>query len=102
MSKKFVCDLKVVSSGEMKGFDIDGKRILILNTDDGIRACDGVCPHQEVLLEEGLFDGQTLTCHSHLWQWDVCNGDPLGIAECQLKMFDVSVDGEDRIFVKMN
>jgi toluene monooxygenase system ferredoxin subunit len=40
-----------------------------------------ICPHQEVALCEGLFDGTVLTCHQHLWQWDIRSGAPMGIAE---------------------
>lgn len=82
----------------MKGFDIDGERVLVLNADGVIRACDGICPHQEVLLEEGIFDGCLLTCHSHLWQWNVQTGEIEREAEEELKFFDVVLQ-EGKIFL---
>lgn len=83
----------------MRGFDLNGKRILILRSDDKVFACDGICPHQEVPLEEGLFDGQVLTCHSHLWQWNVCNGDAIGLAEMPLDRYQVSVV-DDAVYIE--
>ena len=53
-----------------------------------------ICPHQEVPLCEGLFDGSTLTCHMHLWQWDVRTGAPLGIAEAPLQRYPLAREGD--------
>ena len=57
-----------------------------------------MCPHQDVALCEGLFDGSVLTCHQHLWQWDIRTGAPMGLAEAPLERYDVSVEG-DAIYV---
>ncbi len=89
---KYVCEATDVAEGKIKGFDVDGERVLIINGDNGFRASTGVCPHQEVLLEEGLFDGCVLTCHSHLWQWDVETGDAQGLAEGPLEMYQTKVE----------
>jgi toluene monooxygenase system ferredoxin subunit len=82
----------------MKGFDVDGQRVLILNADGEIKACDGICPHQEVLLEEGIFDGCLLTCHSHLWQWNIQTEEIEQEAEQDLRFFNVNVE-DGKIFV---
>jgi toluene monooxygenase system ferredoxin subunit len=52
------------------------------------------CPHQDVPLCEGLFDGATLTCHMHLWQWDVRTGAPLGLAEAPLQRYPLAREGD--------
>ncbi len=44
-------------------------------------------------LEEGMFDGETLTCHQHLWQWDIATGDPKGLAESPLECLRVKREG---------
>jgi toluene monooxygenase system ferredoxin subunit len=95
---KYVCEVTDVSSGEMKGFDVDGQRVLILNADGELKACDGICPHQEVLLEEGIFDGCLLTCHSHLWQWNIQTEEIEQEAEQDLRFFNVNVE-DGKIFV---
>jgi toluene monooxygenase system ferredoxin subunit len=57
-----------------------------------------MCPHQEVALCEGMYDGKVLTCHQHLWQWDIRTGAAMGIAEAPLERYDVTVEG-DAIYV---
>jgi len=99
MSKTFICKTQDVPDNGMRGFDLDGKRILILRSDDKVYASDGICPHQEVLLEEGLFDGKVLTCHSHLWQWDVRNGDAIGLAEAPIDTYQVTVV-DDAVYIE--
>lgn len=99
MPKNFICLTQDVPENGMRGYDINGKRILILRSGDKVFACDGICPHQEVPLEEGLFDGKVLTCHSHLWQWDVCNGDAIGLAEMPLDTYQVSVV-DDAVYIE--
>src|SRR5438105_2764158 len=53
-----------------------------------------MCPHQDVPLCEGLFDGSTLTCHMHLWQWDIKTGEPRGIAEAPLQRYPLAREGD--------
>ncbi len=66
-------------------------KVLVANAGDEYFACQAVCPHQEVRLCEGLFDGNVLTCHMHLWQWDIRSGSPIGLAEAPLQTFDLSI-----------
>ena len=70
----------------------DGVKLLVANSGDAYYAYQAMCPHQEVPLCEGLYDGSTLTCHQHLWQWDIRTGAPLGLAEAPLEFFQVKVD----------
>lgn len=93
MSKQFVCRIQEVPSNGMKAFDVDGgRRVLVVNAGDRYYACQGICPHQDVALEEGLFDGHVLTCHQHLWQWKVDTGEPVGLAEAPLECYRVHVE----------
>jgi toluene monooxygenase system ferredoxin subunit len=52
-----------------------------------------------VPLCEGVFDGATLTCHMHLWQWDVRSDAPLGIAEAPLQKYRLTREG-DALYVE--
>jgi len=83
----------------MKDYDIEGGlKVLIANAGDSYYAYQGICPHQEVCLAEGYYDGAVLTCHQHLWQWDITTGKEIGLAEAPLEKYEVQVeDGE--IFV---
>lgn len=99
MSKTRVCRSEDIPTNGMKQVELDGgQQVLILNADGRYFAYQAICPHQEVALCEGLFDGQVLTCHEHLWQWDVETGAPVGLAEAPLEFFDVVVEEGD-VFV---
>ena len=95
MARQFVCNRDDVAPSEMSGFDLaSGARVVVLRIEDRFYACNRVCPHQEVNLDEGIFDGEVLTCHQHLWQWKVETGEPVGLAECPLSVYKVEVEGE--------
>jgi toluene monooxygenase system ferredoxin subunit len=73
----------------------DGKRMCLINAGDRFFACQAACPHEGILLCDGVFDGETLTCLEHLWQWSLRDGGlPQGLAEGPLEMYDVEVDGD--------
>ncbi|PWU23642.1 MAG: ferredoxin [Candidatus Rokuibacteriota bacterium] len=78
----------------VKAFETaDGLQVLVANAGDEYFGYQALCPHMEVALEEGFYDGSVLTCHQHLWQWDVRTGAPLGLAEAPLAQFDLVVEG---------
>src|SRR5438046_10663014 len=76
-----------------------GLRLVVANSGGEFFGFQAICPHQEVPLCEGLFDGSVLTCHMHLWQWDVRTGAPLGIAEAPLQRYPVTVEGDSLYLV---
>lgn len=99
MSRARVCKREDIPANGMKAFDISGGlKVLIANAGGDFYAYQGICPHQEVCLDEGFFDGSTLTCHQHLWQWDIRSGAPIGLAEAPLEPYAVEVAG-DEVFV---
>lgn len=94
MTRKLICQVDEVPKDGMKVFDLDATRqVLLLSSNDKVYACHNICPHQEVCLGEGLFDGEVLTCHQHLWQWKVETGEPIGLAEEPLEIYDVVIEG---------
>jgi len=93
MARTFVCRRADVPANGMAEFDAGkGLKVLIASSGEEYFACQATCPHQDVALAEGLFDGSVLTCHQHLWQWDIRSGSPLGLAETPLDCFKVEVD----------
>ena len=99
MSKLRICKSADIPANGMKGYDIEGGlKVLIANAGDWYYAYQNICPHQDVCLDEGFYDGAVLTCHQHLWQWDITTGEAVGLAEAPLESYEVKVeDGE--IFV---
>lgn len=95
MSRQAICKTGDVAPNAIKQFEAAGGKVCIVNAGDRFFACQAACPHEGVALCEGAFDGEVLTCLEHLWQWSLReNGEPRGLAERELQMFDVEVDGE--------
>lgn len=93
MNRKLACQRADVPAGGLKECELEGGlKVLVANSGDEYFACQAMCPHQEVALCEGLYDGSVLTCHQHLWQWDIRTGAPMGLAELPLELYKVAVD----------
>jgi toluene monooxygenase system ferredoxin subunit len=100
MPRRRVCSVQDVAERELRECQTeDGLKLVVANAGGGeFLAFQATCPHQEVPLCEGVFDGSTLTCHMHLWQWDVRSGAPLGVAEAPLHLYPLKREG-DALFV---
>ena len=98
MTFRRVCSVEDVWEGEMQGFTVDGKAIVIARESDGVYAWDGVCPHQDYALSEGVLEDGILTCAMHLWQFDARTGEGVNPTGCKLKGYALKVEGGD-IFV---
>ena len=62
MKRIHICKASDVPPNGMKSYDTAiGVKVLIANTGDAYYGYQGVCPHQDVCLDEGFFDGTTLT-----------------------------------------
>lgn len=95
MTFKQACTLDDLWEGEMASFDIDGQEVLIVWPEgQDVRAFQGVCPHQDIPLVEGKFDGKTLICRAHLWQFDASSGKGINPSDCALAQYPVKVEGD--------
>lgn len=93
MAKRFACPRAEVPPNGLKECMLEGgMKVLIASSGDDYFAYQAICPHQETSLCEGLYDGSVLTCHQHLWQWDIRTGAPIGLAEAPLEYFQVAVE----------
>jgi len=88
-------------SGEKIGILLDGKKVLLVNTEGKICAYEDRCGHQGVLLSEGRLNGCVLTCQAHYWEYDVSTGKGVNPAAVQLTAFAVKIENGE-IFVDVN
>lgn len=95
-----VCSLDDLWEGEMESFDVNGHEILLVCAEGGtVKAFQGICPHQDIPLIEGTFDGSVITCRAHLWQFDASCGKGVNPTDCALTEYPVEVRGND-VFVE--
>ena len=94
-----VCSLDDLWEGEMEAFEIEGQDVLLLCLEGGdIKAYQGVCPHQNIPLVEGKFDGKTLVCRAHHWVFDAATGVGVNPGDCRLASYPIKIEN-DEIYV---
>jgi len=85
--------------GEYTDVEVDEELILLVHFSGGqLRAYQGICPHQEIALADGDFDGKILTCTAHSWQFDASTGQGVNPTGCQLYRYEIKVE-EETIYV---
>jgi toluene monooxygenase system ferredoxin subunit len=77
--------------GEMRGLEVEGTPLLLLNVDGALRAFDDRCPHQRSPLSQGKLSSGVLTCAAHHWEYDVRTGEGLNPRGVALRSFPVEV-----------
>jgi toluene monooxygenase system ferredoxin subunit len=99
MAFKKICALDDVWEGEMSCFEVDGHEVLVVGLDGGdIKAYQAICPHQDIPLVEGKFDGKTLVCRAHQWVFDASTGVGINPGDCRLASYPIRIEGND-IFI---
>ena len=83
--------------GEILDVELDGEQVLLVHLLGGeLRAYQGVCPHQEVLLADGEWEPEKalLMCSGHNWEFDLRSGGGVNPAGCRLYTYPVRADGD--------
>lgn len=84
--------------GDVLDVEVDGEQVLLVHLDGGpVKAFQGLCPHQEVLLADGSWDPDTnrLSCQGHSWEFDLATGNGVNPSGCRLFEYPVEVDGDE-------
>ena len=98
-----VVELDQLWMGEMRAVSVEGRRVLLVNTDGEVRAYEDRCAHAGVPLSGGRLEGCRLLCSAHLWEYDCRNGRGLNPISAQLRPFEVVVrDGLIYVDVERN
>lgn len=80
--------------GDLLDVEVEGEQVLLAHLLGGeIKAFQGMCPHQEVLLADGGWnaDNNMLTCPGHRWEFDLASGKGINPSGCRLFEFTVRV-----------
>ena len=78
--------------GEMLGVEAEGVKVLLINVEGTVQAYLDRCPHQASELSEGNFEGLTLTCVTHLWEFNVLTGRGINPESSKLIRFPVRIE----------
>ena len=105
-----VADVNDVPEGKMKHVEVEGKEILLANSDGKVYAVRDRCSHNNAPLSMGTLNGKVVTCPMHGARFDVTTGKkiaepmaldpsklPEPIPESLQKMFAHSVEIMSRV-----
>ena len=95
-----LCSTSEIPEGEVRAFDVNGKLISVANLgpEEGFRAIDDVCSHEESYLHDGEVDVdfETIECPKHGSVFDLNTGKPRSLpATIPLPVYPVKVEGDD-------
>ena len=90
MSFQQITTIDQVPAGTMKGFELNGKSVLVSNIGGRFYAIKGKCTHLGGILANGKLDGNVVTCPRHGSKFDVTTGKNLsGPAVGVFKVFSL-------------
>ena len=82
-------------------FDHEQKIYCIYRLEDGFYATDGLCTHEEVLLEDGLVMDDEIECPMHQGVFNIKTGKVIMDPPCEdLKTYKLKVEDE-QIFIEL-
>lgn len=90
-----VCATTDVGSGTVMAVDVDGHGVLIANVAGEFLAVSNQCGESPLPLQFSTLNGAELRCSWHACRYDVRSGQRLDGGPERLKVFPVSVEGDD-------
>jgi toluene monooxygenase system ferredoxin subunit len=92
------CPLADLRGGEMRGLNVEGRRVLLVNVKGHLSAFSDRCLHQAVPLSLGRLQDGVITCWAHEWQYDACTGVGINPDNVELTRFPLKIE-EGQIFI---
>lgn len=84
-----------VPEGEMRAFEVEGRRVSVAKVGGALHAFDDLCTHQLCSLAEGDLDGSTVMCPCHGSEFDVTTGAVLNPPAVEpVRTFQVRLEGD--------
>jgi 3-phenylpropionate/trans-cinnamate dioxygenase ferredoxin subunit len=88
-----VATLSEIEPGQRKSVWVKGQRVLLLNIDGKLYACDESCPHRECSMAKGDLEGKVIVCPCHYAKFDLETGEI--IQEPTKPVHEIKIDGWD-------
>lgn len=93
MAYTTLCKQKNLLEGDMADFVVEGKEVLVIWPEgEKLRAYHGICPHQQVPLKHGQFNGRIVVCPMHQWVFDAKSGRGLQPQGCALSEYPLRIE----------
>ena len=90
----YVSDISDIEVGHSISVNVEGKKILICNTDEGFFAVEDMCTHALIPLCGGLIQGTLISCPLHGAVFDLKRGEVMAPAAFEdLKTFNLKIEG---------
>ena len=87
------CAADEIDEEDVLGFDHDGHTYCIYHTPEGYFATDGICTHEDELLEDGIVIDCVIECPLHQGRFDVRTGAALSAPVCvDLRTWPVKIE----------
>jgi nitrite reductase (NADH) small subunit len=76
-----------------------GRHFCVARVDGEIAVLEGVCPHQQGPLGQGIVEDGRIVCPMHAWAFDLHTGLALHTPKARVRVYDAGLaDGE--LFIK--
>ena len=85
----------------MKMVKVDGHRLCLVRTSEGVFALDQACPHEGYGLTTGELDGDLITCAWHNWKFRVSDGACV-LGEENVRTYPVHVAADGTLSVEFS
>lgn len=92
MSLERVDRLDALWDGEMRGYVVGGRKVLLVRLEGRVFAYEDRCSHLGVALSAGRLDAAVITCSAHHYQYDARTGSGINPRSACLRAFSVAVE----------
>lgn len=80
---------------------VDGRKICIIKTEDGLQACTDRCPHAGASLSDGFIDkNRNIVCCVHNYKFNLKTGRDAMNEGYFLKLYKIKIE-DDGVFVEI-
>jgi toluene monooxygenase system ferredoxin subunit len=94
MVSRKLCALDDLPPRGLVKLELDGRSLIAVRFDDDqVAVYHGRCPHQQMPLGDGHFDGRVLECAAHGWTFDLVTGRGVEPAYCFLARYPARIEG---------